>query len=1450
MSYIKLSNFRRFAGPVIARRGAEYWKAGLVELQESDGTKYIATVHGSRDYTTEAVVNGDDVVSHSCNCPYSGTLCKHEVALLLTIKARLDSSRDLFPAPDKENEEDAAYGSNKAVFTINGVGLNERELFLLCFIATGGTRNLSRLSYIPVSVGRGLKMTAAERDSILSSLADAGIIRMHKYWSSKEYNVKEEFCYTILKELVSNHDSWLQFFKSSIHLESEVKYLLEVTEVFLGKRKSIENEWPYYQFEQDANRHVDLVLKQVILQEDSNRVLSLIKPDSLIYPIHFLIDDVIDYSHPERLDKLLEYFGNPERWDAEWHACYQHLRMVHFLAKGVLLPQFDALKPSSFSSNTDAVIALYENRLDDSIDAFSKGLSLRKGKKHWKYIPFDSIIFLLYVIALGRRRSKKDLETLRKILEFSDNEETRWSGPIFILAHYFQSSKQDKETDLLNLWLKSDKHGSDCPRVISALILAFFKAQKQYPGEYPIPKLAVLQCEMSAYGLCDKGPWPYDAALAQYKAKESWELELQELLQSVSDSSGEPGSGKADSARLAYLVSSGYNNFEISEIREQYRLKDGSWSKGRKLSYARYAKSDVAMDEIDRKIHDVWFDNPNRMYYYGLPSFSMALPYLIGTDKLLLETATGAKELTIREEMPFLNTTRDGDAILFGSNVPKETVQLDNGVLYTGKKGEWIYYPMNQKAKEALNRLLELKMVPSSAEPMLEHIFKALIGKLEIHSEIDGAVEMERVQGQQCMGLRITPEGSSFRAELHLNPLNGGMRSVFPGEGSELIYDSKDDRRFEVVRKLNQEKTALNTLNRLFSNIIPKVRFSSNEPEMLFDLSELLEVLDLRNSNENLFFIEWPDGKPLKLIEADSSRWEVSANHFGGWFELEGDIPLTDKHIVSMSQLLAMVRESSGGYIRLSENEYIKLSDSLRRQLKRIDALSQIQGNKVRVNGIAMAVSGGDFQGELEIREPESLAQMRRKIGESRKLDVEIPQGLNAILRDYQEDGVRWILRMASWGAGVCLADDMGLGKTLQTLACMLSLKDKGAQMVVAPASVVGNWRIEANRFTPSLNVVMLNELAIDARGSAIAGLGSGDLLVLTYGLLVSECDALAGRDWASVCLDEAHTIKNRDTKSSAAAMRLKSACRIILTGTPIQNHLGELWNLMQFINPGMLGSYEHFSERFIAPIGAGKQEAQAQLKRLIAPFLLRRTKQEVARELPDKEDITLPVSLSEEELSVYEVIRRQAKSELESSSTVNVNTLAMITKLREAACSASLVEKGIDIPSSKLSLMVDKLQQIVEQGNRVLVFSQFTSFLEMARKEMENAGITDYFYLNGSTPVCERQKMVASFQAGEKRVFLISLKAGGLGLNLTGANYVFHLDPWWNPAIEQQATDRAYRIGQKQKVSVYHLISEHTIEEKILRLHQSKRSIADALLQGSDTSHKLTAKELLDMIS
>ena len=551
-----------------------------------------------------------------------------------------------------------------------------------------------------------------------------------------------------------------------------------------------------------------------------------------------------------------------------------------------------------------------------------------------------------------------------------------------------------------------------------------------------------------------------------------------------------------------------------------------------------------------------------------------------------------------------------------------------------------------------------------------------------------------------------------------------------------------------------------------------------------------------------------------------------------------------------MAQLLLLLRESNGNYIRLSPTDYITISDALRRQLERIDAVAQTRSGKVQIPELAMTVLGSSLQGEMDIQEPDTLLQMRSRIRESEQMSFAVPDTLNATLRDYQVDGFCWMMRLHHWGAGACLADDMGLGKTVQTIAVMLAHVHAGAQMVVAPASVIGNWQREIARFAPTLNVVVLNDLSTDDRIACITQLHAGDVLILTYGLLVPESHTLAAREWTTVCLDEAHTIKNRDTKSSAAAMQLRAANRIILTGTPIQNHLGELWNLMQFINPGLLGSYDHFNERFVNPIAAGIEEPKLQLKRLIASFTLRRTKQEVARELPDKTEIQVPITLSKEEMAIYEVLRREAKAQLETDKSVSVNALSMITRLREAACSAALVEKQWHSNSSKLEAMTDKLMPLLEQGNRVLIFSQFTSFLQMAKETILQQGITDILYLDGSTPLKQRQRMVDDFQAGKARVFLISLKAGGLGLNLTGANYVIHLDPWWNPAIEQQATDRAYRIGQKQKVTVYHIIAEHTIEEKILRLHQTKQSLADSLLDGTNMSHKLTTKDLLELLS
>ena len=393
------------------------------------------------------------------------------------------------------------------------------------------------------------------------------------------------------------------------------------------------------------------------------------------------------------------------------------------------------------------------------------------------------------------------------------------------------------------------------------------------------------------------------------------------------------------------------------------------------------------------------------------------------------------------------------------------------------------------------------------------------------------------------------------------------------------------------------------------------------------------------------------------------------------------------------------------------------------------------------------------------------------------------------------------------------------------------------------------NWRNELARFSPALNVEVLN--TADDRKKIVEKAKAGDVIITTYGLFVTEDESLIKKKWTTICLDEAHVIKNRETKTSSVAMKLEAKYRLILTGTPMQNHLGELWNLFQFINPGLLGSYEQFTKKYIIPIEQqDNQERSRQLRRLIAPFMLRRTKQEVVEELPDKTEINLPVELSEDEMAVYEVIRRRAKQMLEdeASDHVSMNTLAEITKLRQAACAAQLVEKSWNNDCSKVKLLTELVEDIVGGGNAVLIFSQFTSFLDIVKKAFDAAKLS-YLYLDGSVGMRKREQLVSQFQKGECPIFIISLKAGGLGLNLTGANYVVHLDPWWNPAIEQQATDRAYRIGQRQSVTVYHLISQHTIEEKILRLHDTKRNLADAMLEGSNQSHKLTAKDLLEML-
>ena len=432
------------------------------------------------------------------------------------------------------------------------------------------------------------------------------------------------------------------------------------------------------------------------------------------------------------------------------------------------------------------------------------------------------------------------------------------------------------------------------------------------------------------------------------------------------------------------------------------------------------------------------------------------------------------------------------------------------------------------------------------------------------------------------------------------------------------------------------------------------------------------------------------------------------------------------------------------------------------------------------------------------------------------------------------------------------LTDDFILThNTLQALAILVERAEQGAALVVAPVSVCRNWVKEAMRFAPTLNFQIFGE---GERKSAVENLGKYDVLVTSYNLLQLEEELFTTRKFATIVLDEAQAIKNRHTKRSKTVMNLQGDFRLITTGTPIENHLGELWNLFNFINPGLLGNHDFFNEKFAAPIEKTKDEtARRTLQKLIKPFVLRRRKNQVLDDLPAKTEIVLTVEMSPEERAFYEAIRREALEKIESqdgeAKDKRFRILAELTRLRLACCHPKLVNENVPLGSSKLELFGETLEELLENKHKALVFSQFVKHLQIVKNYLDEKEIS-YQYLDGSTPPHVRQERIDEFQRGTGDVFLISLKAGGTGLNLTAADYVIHLDPWWNPAVEDQATDRVHRIGQQRPVTVYRLVTENTVEEKILKLHDTKRDLADSLLDGTDTSGKLSADDLLALIA
>lgn len=1314
---------------------------------------------------------------------------------------------------------------------------------LLCFYAfVGGAVNDQIISKYAKANSDTTKAVVPRIKSLLkANFLDYGSFsfRMDDY----AYTISIEHYFPVLHYLMVHHKDWLALFESiGVNRKQPFDIMSDALKESIAQKEVTIP--PFYFTESVTPYFVPVGLESDFMPIILRFPEQVFSGFFITMLLHLQEHDILDSEN--KLPQLLA--AKQFLPDATQKELTEILALYRYFSHG----EYDAGKKKApktlYALLLEGIHAVNWGEYAKALEYFGMALKIRNKKAEDKNLFVNFLNCFYLIMAYVHDGSGESLTKLRQFLNKKVIIYDVNFRPAQIVAEWYTDKDGDVSDYLVDRLLPHEYSEFRVAKAYHCLGFLFAKYfnPEQYAELDPLqfmPNQFILKHELSAYlpltEACRnqlKAIYGTQPVLTSIKRKQKWELVLEEL----SEAESKEQKLSAKQMRLMYIIGRGQYDMEV---REQTLLKSGNWGSGKQLSWTRYVSGDVDyMDDVDRMI----LDRVRRNGSYRV-SVEDALPSLIGSDRVYYGWHAPFEPVTVTEEKPYLVVEKKATGFVLTSNVPKSNLAKTHSIIVKKSETYYVVIPMTSQQRNYYERLLSLGAFPLEAEKLLKDFFPKIAHLVEVHSTlVKGGSTLDTVAGVAEIGLQIRPQGSCFNVFFYACPLHGGKGVFVPGKGAAIVVDENEETRYQVKRKLSKEREVYEAVTGFIEDTMNKSVHGEN---VLLYPDELLELLDHIQQSPECYFVEWPEGEKMRLKTSPASTsWNISLNSNGNWFEIEGDVRLDDQTLLTMAQFLELLGQSKGKYIRLNDKEYLRLSDAIRKQLQRLESLAVREHGKMQVSAFHAGLLGEVRNGELEIAYDDALESLWNKLESSRDLIPAVPATLQATLRDYQLDGFQWMARLNHWGAGACLADDMGLGKTVQTIAYLLYKAAEGPSLVIAPASVVPNWRKELQRFAPTLKPVVLNEA--DNRAQVVGAAAAYNVVVSTYGLLVTEMEALTAKDWNIVCLDEAHTIKNRDTKTSGVAMCLKSANRLLLTGTPIQNHLGELWNLFRFINPGLLGNYEQFHRKYIVPIEQeGDKARQQQLKRIVHPFMLRRTKAEVVEELPDKMEIVLPVELSDDEIGVYEVIRRKAEAMLEQSKNINVNTLTEITRLRQAACSAALVEKKWKGENTKINMFLDLVNEIKEGGNRVLVFSQFTSFLQLVCRELDAMG-EKYLYLDGSVTMKQRERLVEEFQQGSCQLFVISLKAGGLGLNLTGANYVIHLDPWWNPAIEQQATDRAYRIGQQQNVTVYHLIAQHTIEEKILRLHQTKRDLADSLLEGTDMSHKLTGKDLLEILS
>lgn len=926
--------------------------------------------------------------------------------------------------------------------------------------------------------------------------------------------------------------------------------------------------------------------------------------------------------------------------------------------------------------------------------------------------------------------------------------------------------------------------------------------------------------------------------------KPYWQRALEAILEIAPDQAG-PNAARQEK-RLAWQV-----DFEerIVQPVEQVLGKNG-WSKGRQVSLKRLKTGEI--DSLTRqdleivKAIDVVGDGGINAGYHL--DFNKVLPALAGHPLLFLHKQPQVPVELVKEELQLrIDETEEGYELHFSH-------PLEEGGLTIIRETPTRYLLIKPSpAQERIHQLMGggHLLLPKNAKGQLLEVVRHISPMVVVHTDVDDiAGKVESIEGNATPHVHLLPAGDGYKMEIFVKPFTEEPPYAKPGQGHTVIFTKIKGQTVKAIRNLEAEEENARLVEAACPTLL---EFPSENREWIFEqpelaLQALLELEPLHR--EGKIVLEYPKGQQLQLKgQLDMSRLHLGIQSKNNWFEVEGSVQLDENEVLDFKKLLALSRQNSR-FVKLNNGQFVALTAQLQQKLQDLDALLNDMDGTLAIHPLAVGAFDDFAEGLSELKADTAWKAQLQRLHELEDFKADLPENFTAKLRQYQQEGYQWLMRLAHWGVGACLADDMGLGKTVQALAVLAKRAEKGPTLVVAPASVVRNWYHEAHRFAPGLEPIIFGE---SDRSDTLRNLKPGSLLLCSYGLMQQEQERLTKIEFSTIVLDEAQAIKNRATKRSKAAMQLKGDFRIITTGTPIENHLGELWNLFRFLNPGLLGSLEVFTEKYALPIERDNDQARRdQLRRLLRPFILRRKKDDVLQELPPKTEITLEVELSSDERAFYEALRRQALENIHSSeggfNRKRFQILAELMRLRQAACHPRLVKADSHLQSSKLQLFGEIVEELIAEGHKALVFSQFVTHLQLIENWVKSRGIK-YQYLDGSTPLQQRDRAIREFQSGEGELFLISLRAGGFGLNLTAADYVIHMDPWWNPAVEDQASDRAHRIGQERPVTIYRLVASGTIEEKIVKLHAEKRELADSLLEGTEAAARLNVEELAALL-